>query len=74
MQDLGKTFLLMAGIFFVVGLLLILAGRLPFLGRLPGDIRVTRGHFTFYFPLATCLVLSLLLTLILNLVARFLRR
>ena len=74
MQDLGKTFLLMAGIFFVVGLLLVLAGRLPFLGRLPGDIRVTRDHFTFYFPLATCLVLSLLLTLILNLVARFLRR
>lgn len=74
MQDLGKTFLLMAGVFFVVGLLFILAGRFPLVGRLPGDIRISRGNFTFYFPLATCIVLSLLLTLILNLVARFLRR
>jgi membrane protein implicated in regulation of membrane protease activity len=74
MQDLGKVFLILAGVFFIVGLLLTVGGRIPFLGRLPGDIRIQRGDFVFYFPLATSIVLSLLLTLLLNLLARFLRR
>ena len=66
----GKLFLLMGGIFLVLGLLLILAGKIGWIGRLPGDIRIEREIFTFYFPLATCLLLSLLLTLILSLFRR----
>ena len=48
-----------------VGLVWILAPPLPWLGRLPGDIRIEREHFRFYFPLATCLLLSLILSLLL---------
>ena len=49
---------------------MLLAGKIPGVGRLPGDILVQRGNFTFYFPIVTMLVLSLLLTLILNVVFR----
>ena len=48
-----------------VGLVWILAPSIPWLGRLPGDIRIEREHFRFYFPLATCLLLSLILSLLL---------
>jgi hypothetical protein len=53
-----------------MGVLMLLGGQLPWLGRLPGDISIERGNFRFYAPLATCLLLSLILTLVLNLVAR----
>jgi hypothetical protein len=68
-------------IFFVglglaaLGGLMWLAGRIGLpLGRLPGDIRIEREGFSFYFPLATGIVISLVLTLLLNIVGRFLRR
>ncbi len=49
---------------------MLVAGRVPFLGRLPGDIAVQRGNWSFYFPLATSILLSLVLTVVLNLFAR----
>ena len=65
---LGRL-LLLAGILLAgVGLLLMLAPRLPYLGRLPGDIVWARGNFRVYVPLTTCLLLSLLLTLVLRLI------
>lgn len=70
LTTLGK-FLLMVGLFLIgVGLLFLAIGQVPGLGRLPGDIYVKKGNFIFYFPLATGLVLSLLLTLLFNLFAR----
>ncbi len=69
-ESLGKMFLFF-GIFMVlVGGLLLLGGRLFGLGRLPGDIFLQRGNFSFYFPVVTCIVLSILLTIILNLIRR----
>jgi len=65
MADLGRTLLVVGGVLFVVGLLLTFGGRIPGLGRLPGDIVYRKGNFTFYFPLVTSLVLSLLLTAVL---------
>ena len=60
--------LMVAGVVLLVsGALLYLLGRVPYLGRLPGDFTYHRGGFTLYFPLVTGLVLSLLLTLVLNL-------
>ena len=50
--------------------MLVLAGRVPWLGRLPGDIHIQRGGWTFYFPLATSLLLSVALTLIFYLIGR----
>jgi hypothetical protein len=67
--------LLLFGLVMVLlGLVLLVAGNLsgkvPWLGRLPGDIYIERGSWTFYFPLATCLVVSLLLTLLFSLFGR----
>lgn len=59
---LGKL-LILFGIFLVlIGVLLLLSDKLPWIGRLPGDIVIRKDRFTFYFPLATCILLSLLLT------------
>jgi hypothetical protein len=70
MSEIGK-FLIVSGVLIaVVGVVIVLAGRLPWLGRLPGDIEVHRGHFTFYFPLATSLLVSVALTLIFWLIGR----
>lgn len=58
--------LIIAGIVITaIGLLLILAGRIPFIGRLPGDFLFKGKNFTFYFPLATSILLSILISLIL---------
>ncbi len=54
-----------------VGLGLLVAPSIPWLGRLPGDLRIERENFRFYFPLATCLLLSLVLSLIVRLVRLF---
>jgi len=53
-----------------LGLALILAPRIPWLGRLPGDIVVERGRFTFYAPIVTSIVVSVVLTILLNLLVR----
>ncbi|MBO2519942.1 MULTISPECIES: DUF2905 domain-containing protein [Limnochorda] len=70
LSGLGRTLILFGVLLIVVGGLILLAGRLPGIGRLPGDILVRRGSFTFYMPLATSLIVSLLLTLLLNLIFR----
>jgi hypothetical protein len=54
----------------LIGGLLMLGGRIPWLGRLPGDIRIERDGFSCFIPLATSIILSLLLTLLLNLILR----
>lgn len=70
-QQLGKTLIIIGGLVLLVGLLLYFFDRIPFLGKLPGDILVKKKNFTFYFPLATSILLSLLLTLLLYLINRF---
>jgi hypothetical protein len=63
-NDLGKALIAAGLLLVVVGLLFTLGGKLNFLGRLPGDIRIERENFTFLFPLGTCLLISLLLSLV----------
>jgi Protein of unknown function (DUF2905) len=74
MSDLGKILLGFGVVMVVLGLVLIVAGnlsgRVPWLGRLPGDIHIQRGNWSFYFPLATCLVISIVLTLLFSLFGR----
>jgi len=70
MHDLGRLLIILGAAAVLVGVLLVLAPRIPWLGRLPGDILIRRGTFTFYFPLLTCVVVSVILTLILNLFGR----
>ena len=66
MQDLGRLLIALGCVAVVLGAALVLGARLPWLGRLPGDIVVRRGPVTFYFPLLTCVVLSVVLTVVLN--------
>ena len=60
MAGLGKTLIYLGLLLVVVGLVLSLAGKLPWLGHLPGDISIERERFSFYFPLATCIVISVI--------------
>jgi hypothetical protein len=68
--ELGKILIGFGLLIVAAGVLLLLVGRVPWVGRLPGDIHVERGNWTFYFPLATSLLLSVLLTLVLWLINR----
>ncbi len=63
--QIGRFLIITGLIIIVLGAVLMLAGKVPFLGRLPGDIIIERKNFTFYFPLATSIILSIILTLIL---------
>jgi hypothetical protein len=64
MIDIGKMLIIFGVASIVIGGILMLSGKVPWLGRLPGDILVQKKNFTFYFPLATSILLSILLTLI----------
>ena len=66
MPDLGKLLIIVGGVIVVVGLVLTFGLRIPFLGKLPGDISVDRGNVHIYFPIVTSLLLSLVLTLVLS--------
>jgi len=71
MGDLGRMLVFFGGLLLVVGLILIFAGRLNLpIGRLPGDIVYRGKHTSFYFPLMTCILLSVILSLVLYFVNR----
>ena len=61
---LGRLLVIFGLLLVVVGALLILAPKIPWIGRLPGDIVIRRENFTFYFPVATCIILSILLSIL----------
>jgi hypothetical protein len=70
MDNLGKLLIVVGLLLVGIGVILLVAGRVPWIGRLPGDISIRRGNWTFYFPLATSLIISLVLTLIVWLLGR----
>jgi hypothetical protein len=67
---MGKLLIVAGLVLAAVGVLLLLDGKIPFLGRLPGDICIRKDNFTVYFPVVTCLVISLLLSLLLAIFRR----
>jgi uncharacterized protein HemY len=69
MRDLGRLLIVFGGILLFAGVVLTVAGKLG-LGKLPGDIVYRRGNFSFYFPLMTSILLSLILFLLLWLARR----
>jgi len=75
MQPIARIFTILGIAFLVIGGLLFLLGKfnLP-LGRLPGDIRIEGKQGTFYFPLTTCILISVVLTVLVNLILRILRK
>ena len=70
MQQIGRLLIIFGVITMLLGVLLIFAGKLPWFGRLPGDIVIERKNFTFYFPLATSILISLLLTLLFRMIGK----
>jgi hypothetical protein len=69
-EGLGRLLVVLGAVLVALGLLLQLTGRLPWLGRLPGDIVIRREHFTIHFPLTTSLLISLALSFLLWLFRR----
>jgi hypothetical protein len=70
MRDVATILIAFGLLIALAGVALLLVGRVPWIGRLPGDVHIQRGNFTFYFPLATSLLLSVVLTLIFYLLGR----
>jgi len=70
-EGLGRILIIIGVIIVVLGLLLAFGERIPLLGKLPGDILIKKDGISFYFPIVTVLLLSVILTLIINFVLRF---
>jgi ribose/xylose/arabinose/galactoside ABC-type transport system permease subunit len=70
MTDIAKLVITVGILVTLVGVVLLLVGRVPWLGRLPGDVYVERGNWRFYFPLATSLLVSVVLSLLVWLLGR----
>lgn len=70
MENLGRTLIFVGILLAVFGVVLSLAGKIPWLGHLPGDIYIQRERFSFYFPFTTCIVISVVITLVLYLFRR----
>ena len=68
MGELAKVIILIGAVLIAVGLVILVFPRLPFVGRLPGDILVKKENYTLYFPLATSIVISSIISLILYLI------
>jgi len=67
---MGKFLITMGVVILIIGLVLLWGPKIPFLGKLPGDIYIRRGNFSFYFPLVTCIFISVILTIIFTFLIR----
>ena len=74
MKSLGMLLLIVGCVTAAIGLLLMIAPKVPWLGHLPGDIHYRGKNTSFHFPVVTCIVVSIVLTVVLNIVIRFFRR
>jgi hypothetical protein len=74
LSDLGRLVALTGAGLLVLGGLIWLTGKLPWLGQLPGDIRIQRGNVSCFFPLTTMILVSIVLTVLLNIVLRMFRK
>ncbi len=70
MREIGKLLVVLGGVFALIGFALWSGFGAGWLGRLPGDIRIERGNSAFYFPIVTCIIISIVLSLIFSLFRR----
>ena len=64
MADLAKMFIVIGVLFIAVGAVLLITGKIPGIGKLPGDIMIKKDNFSLYFPITTCIFISIIFTLI----------
>ena len=69
-SEAARIIIILGAVLIALGVILPYAAKLNFFGKLPGDIKIEKENFSFYFPIATCIVLSILLTLLGNLFFR----
>ena len=74
MPGIGKSLIIIGVIIIAIGAVMTFYDKIPFLGKLPGDISVEKKNFKFYFPITTSIILSVLATLILYIINHFFRR
>ncbi len=67
MYELGKYLIIIAIILGTIGVFLLFHNRIPYLGKLPGDIIIQKKNFTFYFPIVSSIIISIIISIILNL-------
>jgi len=67
MGEIGKSIITIGIVLVIIGLLMTMAGKIPGVGKFPGDILIKKENFSFYFPLTTCILLSIILSAILYL-------
>jgi len=68
--QVGRLLIVLGAILIVVGGLMVLGGKIPFIGRLPGDIIIQRKNFTLYLPIATSILISIILTILFYILGR----
>jgi len=68
--QIGRFLIVLGAILIVVGGLMVLGGKIPFIGRLPGDIIIQRKNFTLYLPIATSILISIILTILFYILGR----
>ncbi len=72
MSEIGKSLILLGVVVIIVGIILLFSDRLPFnLGKLPGDISIKKENFSFYFPITTSIIISIVLSVVFYLFGRF---
>lgn len=74
MNEIGKILIVFGAVLLAIGAIVVLLGKIPGLGRLPGDLALQTENFSCLFPIATSILLSILLTLVLNFVLRILNK
>jgi hypothetical protein len=73
-ESLGKLLIIVGIFIFILGLLFLFVPKIPFLGKLPGDIFIQNDKFSVFFPVITCLLLSGILTLVINIIVRVIKK
>ena len=74
MKTIGSSIILMGIAFIIIGVIVMFHDKIPFLGKMPGDISIKGKNTSFYFPIVTCIVISIILTILLNLFSKFFRK
>jgi len=74
MSGFGKILILFGIISILAGILLLFADKIPYIGKMPGDIRIEKENFKFYFPLTTSIILSVVVSLILWIISILLKK
>lgn len=74
MIQVGKIFILIGISFLIIGLVLVFGAKIPYFGRLPGDIYIKKDNFTLYAPIVSFLILSIILSVIVNLLLKIFKK